>query len=184
MRRAIKTTGSAMNDLYFLRYSLLGLCRASLLCGAVLFLSPQAKAQFNVYHPFPDSNAVWGMESGCLDNQCGDAAYIQNYYAGVTLMDAYVYKRVQEIYVLTSNNGCCYPPTDLGSFYMREDTANRIVYCREENMDEDVVLYDFSLLVGDTLTGYMGTCDMTWTVQSIDSILIGTYYRKKSTIQL
>ncbi len=35
--------------------------RYAWLCAALCATMPQASAQFNVYHPFPDSNAVWGM---------------------------------------------------------------------------------------------------------------------------
>jgi hypothetical protein len=148
---------------------------------AVMALCPSlARAQVSVYHPFPDSNAVWGMSSGCLDGLCGgDAAYIQDYYAGDTLLAGHSYKRINEIYVLNSNNNCCTPPGDLGAGFLREDTAARKVYWRSEGADEEVLLYDFLLSTGDTLTGYMGTCGVTWTVQSVDSILIGSDYRKR-----
>lgn len=167
-----------MNDLYFLRYSLLGLCRASLLCGAVLFLSPQAKAQFNVYHPFPDSNAVWGMGSACLDGQCGDAAYIQNYYAGDTLIAGILYKKVQTIYVITSNNGCCSPPGIMIPGYIREDTIAKRVFLRLDGMNTDTLLYDFALQLEDTLKGFLGNC-YVWTVQSIDSVVVGSSFRRR-----
>ncbi len=151
------------------------------LWGATVLASTfQVQAQFNVYHPFPDSNAVWGMGSGCLDGLCGgDAAYIQNYNAGDTAMDGFTYKRIQEVFVMTSSNGCCNPPTDLGTGYIREDTITKKVYWRGGEMAQDSLLYDFDVQVGDTLTGYMGSCDMTWTVGSIDSILIGLNYRKR-----
>ncbi|HRN36056.1 MAG TPA: T9SS type A sorting domain-containing protein, partial [Flavobacteriales bacterium] len=127
----------------------------------------------------PDSNAVWGMTSWCMDGQCGDAAHIQNSYAGDTLIDGFQYKRIQEIFVMTSSNGCCYPPENLGSGFLREDTIAKKVYWRSEAMAGDTLLYDFDVQVGDTLTGYMGSCDMTWTVGSIDSILIDLNYRKR-----
>ncbi|HRQ85041.1 MAG TPA: T9SS type A sorting domain-containing protein [Flavobacteriales bacterium] len=146
---------------------------------AFLVSTSQVKGQFNVYHPFPDSNAVWGMTSWCMDGQCGDAAHIQNSYAGDTLIDGFQYKRIQEIFVMTSSNGCCYPPENLGSGFLREDTIAKKVYWRSEAMAGDTLLYDFDVQVGDTLTGYMGSCDMTWTVGSIDSILIDLNYRKR-----
>jgi len=151
--------------------------RVLLVCA--MAIAVPVKAQFNDYHPFPDSNAVWGMTSWCMDGQCGDAAHIQNSYAGDTLIDGFQYKRIQEIFVMTSSNGCCYPPEDLGSGFIREDTIAKKVYWRSEAMAGDTLLYDFDVQVGDTLTGYMGSCDMTWTVGSIDSILIDLNYRKR-----
>ena len=151
--------------------------RVLLVCA--MAIAVPVKAQFNDYHPFPDSNAVWGMTSWCMDGQCGDAAHIQNSYAGDTLIDGFQYKRIQEIFVMTSSNGCCYPPENLGSGFLREDTIAKKVYWRSEAMAGDTLLYDFDVQVGDTLTGYMGSCDMTWTVGSIDSILIDLNYRKR-----
>ena len=151
--------------------------RVLLVCA--MAIAVPVKAQFNDYHPFPDSNAVWGMTSWCMDGQCGDAAHVQNSYAGDTLIDGFQYKRIQEIFVMTSSNGCCYPPENLGSGFLREDTIAKKVYWRSEAMAGDTLLYDFDVQVGDTLTGYMGSCDMTWTVGSIDSILIDLNYRKR-----
>lgn len=152
------------------------------ICASLLAIAQQVNAQFNVYHPFPDSNAVWGMTSGCMDGQCGDAAHIQNSYAGDTLIDGFQYMRIHEVFVMTSSNGCCYPPEDLGSGFMREDTIAKKVYWRSEAMAGDTLLYDFDVQIGDTLTGYMGSCGdwgQYWTVESIDSMLIGINYRKR-----
>ncbi len=151
--------------------------RVLLVCA--MAIAVPVKAQFNVYHPFPDSNAVWGMGSGCMDGQCGDGAYIQSYYEGDTVMDGQYYHRVQKIYAPYSNNGCCYPPDNLPAGYLREDTTAMRVYWRTQGLNEEILLYDFDVQVGDTLTGYMGSCDMTWTVGSIDSILIDLNYRKR-----
>lgn len=159
--------------------------RVLLVCA--MAIAVPVKAQFNDYHPFPDSNAVWGMTSWCMDGQCGDAAHIQNSYAGDTLIDGFQYKRIQEIFVMTSSNGCCYPPEDLGSGFIREDTIAKKVYWRSEAMVGDTLLYDFDVQVGDTLKGYMGSCGdwgQYWTVESIDSLLIGINYRKRINFQV
>lgn len=159
--------------------------RVLLVCA--MAIAVPVKAQFNDYHPFPDSNAVWGMTSWCMDGQCGDAAHIQNIYAGDTLIDGFQYKRIQEIFVMTSSNGCCYPPENLGSGFLREDTIAKKVYWRSEAMAGDTLLYDFDVQVGDTLKGYMGSCGdwgQYWTVESIDSLLIGINYRKRINFQV
>jgi len=146
-----------------------------------------ASAQTSIYHPFPDSNAVWGMKSWCMDGQCGDAALIQNRYAGDTLIEGLLYKRIHEVFVMTSSNGCCYPPEDLGSGFLREDTLAKRVFWRSGAMAQDSLLYDFDAQVGDTLKGYMGSCGdwgQYWTVESIDSTLIGINYRKRINFQV
>jgi hypothetical protein len=60
-----------------IRHPLFGvLLRGALLVAAICILMPRTKAQFNVYHPFPDSNAVWGMGvrwSGKTGQELGEA---------------------------------------------------------------------------------------------------------------
>ncbi|HRQ86346.1 MAG TPA: T9SS type A sorting domain-containing protein [Flavobacteriales bacterium] len=154
-------------------------CRGMLWGIAFLVSTSQVKAQYNVYHPFPDSNAVWGMTSGCMDGQFGSSAYIQNYYLGDTLIDDRPYKHIDEIYVITSSSGGCYPPSGLGSGYLWDDAINRKVYWRSEFSNQDTLLYDFTLTLGDTFVSCINSCNMLWLVQSIDSILIGSNYRKR-----
>ncbi len=163
------------------------LSHALLVALPSIFSCSLACAQTSVYHPFPDSNAVWGMTSWCMDGQCGDAAHIQNIYAGDTLIDGFQYKRIQEIFVMTSSNWCCYPPENLGSGFLREDTLAKRVFWRNGGMAQDSLLYDFDVQVGDTLKGYMGSCGdwgQYWTVESIDSLLIGINYRKRINFQV
>jgi hypothetical protein len=146
------------------------------IAGLVMVLS--TKAQFNVYHPFPDSNAVWGMNAGCMDTNCGTGEYIRDSYAGDTLIDGFTYKRIEHE-VLVTAGGCCYPPEGMGIGFLREDVNARKVYWRWPGEPSDTLLYNFNLDIGDTLDGYFGYCNQNWTVQSIDSALVGSNYRKR-----
>lgn len=143
-----------------------------------------ASAQTSVYHPFPDSNAVWGMVSGCSDMvlQCGNSVYIQNYFAGDTSIEGNTYKVVHEV-VSQDPGGCCGPPEDLGPGYLRDDTAAHKVYWRIPGMDADTLLFDFTLEVGDTLGGLYGNTGLCagglFTVQSIDSVQVGGSFRRR-----
>lgn len=151
-----------------------------LLCTAIVLIDTgSAQAQFNVYHPFPDSNAVWGMVTGCMDWNCGSAHYIQDHYDGDTTMDGTSYKKIGQSIGGGSGECSCYPPEDLGPGYIREDTMSRKVFWRMQGSSTDVLLYDFAVNVGDTLQGLMENCDLTWVAGSIDSILIGSGYRKR-----
>jgi hypothetical protein len=158
-------------------------CKASLLVlvgTALLALPKPSNAQFNVYHPFPDSNAVWGMESICIDPGCADWAYIQNYTAGDTVINGQTYIRIDEHYLSMTNNFCCPPPGDAGPGYLREDTVSRQVYWLNMQTGEENLLFDFSLDVGDTLEGYLYECTLVIrTVVSVDSVLIGQNYRRR-----
>ncbi len=162
-----------------IRHPLFGvLLRGALLVAAICILMPRTKAQFNVYHPFPDSNAVWGMGAGCIDNNCGTAEYVQDAYAGDTLIDGFTYKRIEHE-VLVTAGGCCFPPEGMGMGFLREDVSARKVYWRSPWITSDTLLYNFNLNTGDTLDGYFGYCNQGWTVQSVDSILVGSSYRKR-----
>ena len=60
---------------------------------------------------------------------------------------------------------------------MRNDTLNKKVYFIERDSLNEILLYDFSLNVGDTLYGTMpfGNSPVT----SIDSVLVGSNYHKR-----
>ena len=148
------------------------------LCSVVMsiFPWPLAVAQTSMYHPFPDSNAVWGMISGSW--MCPDV-YIQDYYAGDTLIGLYSYKIIMQ----AATDTICDTPPGLGAGFLRDDTAAHKVYWRIPGMATDTLLYDFTLEVGDTLRGLYantGLCaDGVVTVHSVDSIMVGTNYRKR-----
>jgi hypothetical protein len=141
-------------------------------------------AQVSVYHPFPDSNAIWGMSSGCTDVNCGDYAYIKNYYGGDTIIDGINYKKVIREILLLTNGNCCILPEGLSPGFLRQDTVSKKVYWRNQWMNSDTLLYDFTLNVGDTLNGFLQEpyTSPPLTVVSIDSILVGESYRKRINI--
>jgi hypothetical protein len=148
----------------------------------LVFISPFfSKAQTNVYHPFPDSNAVWGMIGGCIDGFCGDWGYFKDYYDGDTIIDGFAYKKIYSEGIQMTGGSCCPYPGTAGTGYLREDTLARKVYWRTQWMNTDTLLYDFTLNIGDTLRGYLEYCGsgVPVTVQSIDSIFINTSFRKR-----
>ncbi len=145
---------------------------------SVLLGNSQAKAQFNVYHPFPDSNAVWGMGAGCIDGNCGTGEYIRDSYSGDTLIDGFTYKRIEHE-VLVTAGGCCYPPEGLGMGFLREDVSARKVYWRWPGESSDTLLYDFNLDVGDTINGLFRFPSNDWIVVSVDSVIVDSNYRRR-----
>ena len=153
-------------------------------CATVLAIAVPVKAQFNVYHTFPDSNAVWGMMAVCTDFGCGTYRYVQDYIAGDTVIDGNAYRKIGQSVSIDYEGCSCTIPEDLGEGYLREDTIAKKVYWKGGAMTQDTLLYDFDMQPGDTLKGYMGTCHYTWTVESIDSILIGPNYRKRINFQI
>jgi len=154
-----------------------------LITSLFFLLTTISKAQTNIYHPFPDNNAVWGMSSGCIDVNCGDFAYIKYYYSGDTVIDGIIYKKViKEVLPLTNGN-CCVVGEGLGAGLLRQDTAAKKVYWRAQWMNSDTLLYDFTLNISDTLNDFLQIIGVSpLTVVSIDSILIGASYRKRINI--
>jgi hypothetical protein len=141
----------------------------------------QTKAQTNVYHPFPDSNAMW------CDTTCGSCSYT---LAGDTLVNSNTYHKLHQscVYYQWSASGICeYPSVAAGATAyvsigyagaIRQDTAQRKVYFLFPGSTKDTLLYDFTLSVGDTIRAYIMA---GYVIDTIDSTLIGTQYRKTWT---
>ena len=143
--------------------------------------------QTNIYHPFPDSNAVWIQSN---DGWFGTACWIyhdQNLYiSGDTTFGNYTYHK---LYLNEYVSEFCSPPNDpfppyynFGEYYgaFRQDIPNKKVYFYQDGLQEpDVLAYDYNLNVGDTLPL---TCLNTFEnvfVYNIDSVLVGSQYNKR-----
>ena len=130
--------------------------------------------QTNVYHPFPDSNAVWIQNS---DGWYGTACWIyhdQNLYiSGDTILSGHSYHK---LYLNEYVSEFCAPPNtpfppfySFGRYYgaFRQDIPNKKVYLYNEGLAEpDVLAYDYNLNFGDTLqwliyTGQKSKCTET-----------------------
>ena len=153
----------------------------------VLLVKSYAFSQAWVYHPFPDSGAVWRMVNVeyCFitpppQGQCNsDYQYILK---GDTLINGFKYTKVlhQGYYSSCSfsppNNWTCTTPYYSSYFYggYRNDSIAKKVFWWD-GFNGEVLLYDFSLNVGDTMRGL---CNLH-VISSIDSVLIGSDYRKR-----
>lgn len=138
------------------------------------------KAQTNVYHPFPDSNAMWNI---LFIANCFEFGSTQENYSieisGDTLIDSLVYHKLSTPFleeISSSDCGSSGSPGFRG--FIREDTVTRKVYYNPSGQNE-YLLYDFNLEVGDTLEGWLASFNMPNTVQQIDSVLVGNNYRKR-----
>ena len=158
---------------------------STILLAGFIALGYSTKAQTSVYYPFPDSNAVWGMSGGCTDPNCGDYSYIKYYYDGDTIIEGIYYKKVAAVVLPLTSGNCCTVPEGLGAGFLRQDIAEKKVYWRNQWTNGDTLLYDFTLNVGDTLNSFLNYPD-PWTepktILSIDSVLVGTSYRKRFNI--
>lgn len=146
-------------------------------------LSVIVKAQSNVYHPFPTSNAIW--------RETGNCAQYQNFITGDTVVGGKTFFKIQSSgiqYAVNQYNGCEFSVI-LGyfNFYYgayRNDSINRKVYFLPANETKDTLLYDFQMNLSDTLIQtylYDSTYGVIF-VNEIDSIYIGNEYHKRFRI--
>ncbi len=150
----------------------------------ILFLLHSAhpsRSQTSVYHPFPDSNAVWNVNyylwQGCLpfSDLYEDYSMVLN---GDTTINSMIYHKMTTPCVVSN----CSPPV-INSVHkgsIRQDTVLRTVYLIPPGDSVEHLLYDFNMQIGDTIQGFLNPwTGFTDTVESIDSILIGNGYRKR-----
>jgi hypothetical protein len=155
----------------------------------LLLLSFYSKGQTNVYHPFPDSNAVWNVviRESCIN----PSDYCEQLYSyiitGDTIIGSNNYHKLSVPIVervatgLTCLNCTGFWPGG-GAGFIRQDIPAKKVYFIESGNSVEQLLYDFNMQVGDTVGGYIepSACiSNPSVVASIDSILIGSSYRKR-----
>jgi hypothetical protein len=154
----------------------------------LMAFAPAASAQTYVYHEFPDSNAVWNFayDQFCMSFPGGGFDHIDYSVTitGDTVIGGQNYSKLYTPYLQVSvSSGCTVPVTAGYQGAFREDaSAKKVFYVAPGNTTEQL-LYDFNWQVGDTIFGalsaFTGSAD---TVISLDSILIGSGYRKIWTI--
>ncbi|HLG35036.1 MAG TPA: T9SS type A sorting domain-containing protein [Bacteroidia bacterium] len=155
----------------------------------------EAQGQTSVYHPFPDSNAVWNVYSwaccwgGCPPPPTGNPIIGEESYSyfiqGDTLINGNSYHKIYQsgtghiycAYGNSINNYYSWNDTYRGG--IRQDTVGKKIYYI--NGFQECLLYDFSLSVGDTFYDCLSYNPI---LTSIDSILIGTNYRKRFNFPL
>lgn len=144
--------------------------------------------QTNVYHPFPDSSVMWRMyfHSSVLCQPKGKDLF-SIIYAGDTLIGNQSYHKltisgVQIISASQTNALQCWNSTTGYKGAIRQDINNKKVFIVPPSSSSEQLLYDFNMTVGDTLKGYLAPTNPLSKpdiVQTIDSILIGSTYRKR-----
>ncbi len=161
-----------------------------LLTIATVFFFGISEAQTNIYHPFPDSAAVWNFEAykWCgvgFDNWQHNFSITT---AGDTTINSISYKKLSVPIEIVISNGQCFglgswtiPGHYVGAF--RQNTQSKKVYFIAPDSTTEHLLYDFNLNVGDTVKGYLESfATPKDTVISIDSVLVGSTYRKRWNI--
>lgn len=145
-----------------------------------LFQKPHAQAQ--TYVPFPEDSAIWNVVEygyGTIPPETGTWHYG---IKGDTILSNILYHQLR---VNGGSLGSINPESDFNpatSLYfggIREDSLKRI-YLRKSTDTTEIVLYDFSLNVGDTFCFRSQPCGTNCLpVVAIDSIQVGNSYRKQ-----
>src|SRR5664279_2989016 len=124
------------------------------LCSTFFFVT-SAFPQTNVYHPFPDSDAVWN-EDYWQEGECGiyppcdrinDFSYI---ISGDTVINSKSYHKLYMPFVIRSSYG--WTPCGCSDYLrgigynggIRQDTSNKKVWFIDHGAALEYLLYDFN----------------------------------------
>jgi hypothetical protein len=146
----------------------------------LIILSLSAKAQTSVYHHFPNSNAYWRESYVYYDGTYEYFHEYQYFINGDTLFNSQLYHKIYKtdslvVWNTTSGFAGAQNFYNVLSFGLRED-SNEHVFISNLLDSIEILLYDFNMNVGDTIHTSISSENL---VTGIDSILIGTNYRKK-----
>jgi hypothetical protein len=145
-----------------------------------ILLTFHANAQTSVYHPFPDSNAIWNFH---LDAFCTPGTVFENYsvtISGDTSINSLIYHKLTTPFVQYFQSNLCFTEDAGYKGAIRQDILNKKVFIVPPFQNTEQLLYDFNLQVGDTLNGYIRSVSSPHDiVLSIDSVLVGSDYRKR-----
>lgn len=146
-----------------------------------LFAALSSQSQTNLYHPFPDSNAVWNINYywACMGSEPNNDLFSLT-YSGDTIIGSTSYHKLNTPFIDHQSVGTCGGGTTGYQGAIRHDGPGKRVYFVPPSSGNEQLLYDFNLQVGDTVEGYLET--NAWpadVVQEIDSVLVGNTYRKR-----
>jgi hypothetical protein len=155
-----------------------------LLTICLIFSALFVSGQTSIYKPFPDNNAVWNFHysSFCFWDGNGDEKYSIT-FSGDTLINSQQYHKLTTPYVQSYSTGTCGRVAIGYKGAIRQDISAKKVYYIPPSASTEQLLYDFTMQVGDTVKGYTQTYALPFDiVQSIDSVEIGSSYRKRWNI--
>jgi len=192
-------TGFACGTLAVMCYKKMTTMKKHIIILTMLLLTLTiVRGQTSVYHPFPDSNAVWTVYCqgypGLCQCSCTLCIYNetdQDSLGGDTVIGSYAYHKLYNQYArldyCDSPPSCSpgyYPSTTTNYNYqyygaIRQNISLKKVYIYYRQSSTEQLLYDFDLHVGDTLQATMITPANTNYVHKIDSFLVSGNYRKR-----
>jgi len=138
------------------------------------------QAQTSVYHPFPDSDAVWNVSYGSFQGSCYDDEYYSYVMGNDTLIGGFTYHNIFIPSIISHSSNPC----NSGGIFIgyqgsiRQDTIARRVYFLQPDSTNEKLLFDFNLNIGDTVQPDSFCWPRPFIINTIDSTLIGNNYRK------
>jgi hypothetical protein len=152
--------------------------RSPLLLPILIILLAASTGQAQTYYRFPDSNMLWTIHYSPRDDSEFRMQYIA-LKAEDTIISSVRYHKIFRS-TDTTFNAASY----VGG--IREDSARRVWLLLKQHgtaTNNEIVLFDFSRHLGDTLKGTDYNNHNNWGIPLIvsaeDSILIGSSYRKR-----
>jgi hypothetical protein len=154
---------------------------------AVTLSVVEGRAQANVYHPFPDS-AIWRVDvfvNSAFNGGCFAGYYFHYYTSGDTLINSIVHRKLYKSFVYRTSSGPMapcdpIPPYGFSGYVgaLRDDSVFNKVFFVFPNTNNDALLYNYNLNVGDTIKGFITNYCNT-IILSEDSVLISGQYRRR-----
>jgi len=142
---------------------------------AFILMITVSYGQTNIYHPFPDSNAFWGVDGrNIFYSYRLNSRYGLN---GDTILNGKTYSKVYSLFDSTLTN-------TLSTYFAAIREQDKRVYTVIENAPEEI-LYDFNLSEGDTITFHYSLFfhepqNFSRIVTQVDSVqLFNGEYRKR-----
>lgn len=131
------------------------------------------------YLAFPDSGAVWKVDEFNSDILIGCGGTLTTIYGtqDTIVRNGTVFQKINVLGSGICTSGACFGLGVMDG--VRTDTATGIVY--GWNFGQEVPLFDYSLLPGDTMWTYNGSFwwGNTVVVDSVDTVVLGGLARKR-----
>ncbi|NVO02895.1 MAG: T9SS type A sorting domain-containing protein [Bacteroidetes bacterium] len=156
-----------------------------LLVLILILWSFSIKAQTNVYHSFPDS-AVWRVDYHSFNPFSfgfNIKYYFHYYITGDTIINSSLHKKIFKSYTkvdVIAWNLPTNPPVSTEPAYagaLRDDSVANKTFFVFPNTTIDSLLFDYNLVMGDTLKGIHSFYNLV--ISSVDSVLINGQYRTR-----
>ncbi|NOX46585.1 MAG: T9SS type A sorting domain-containing protein [Chlorobi bacterium] len=141
-------------------------------------------ATSQTYHPLPESNTYWQYEYLDTPDGCGCFGVCYKEQIGIsgdTVINQTIYHKIELHHVGIGEDCTESPPVFIGyQGAFRNDVESKIAWHIPEGAQNEVLLYDFNLTIGDTVPiGIINPNGYNMMVEDIDSVEVGNLFHKR-----